>query len=430
MTKTGTVVDPDFEDCTVAGVAAATLTEDGTYHAEARLLDDLRNAGPTALSIDLRYDGTPPAAADLSRVPAFVGRAPVLTVPVETGGSAVCVLTVSGTAVETRDCSDGTWTPQMLAEDTYGLTVTTRDPAGNTATSTATVALDTTVPGAITVTAPRTPSPATSVTWGLRGDGSPLTCTLTPSVITSPVPCSSGLTADLTGFPDQAYTLTVTATDRAGNTTVATDAHVLDTLAPGMPSVTAPGTVGNALSPTWAFTQPAGTTAECRLDRGLTRGDLGELRRALVHRDGARRRLLRPAGAPDRPGRQHRRPRHEHPVPLRPHRPRRSRPQRPRWRVARAHRHLALDRRDADHRQLPARPRRGAGTPAPAAPASRPYTLPADGSYQLFVTLTDPAGNTSAGAPWRRTSWTGCRRQRRSSPVRSAPRTPPPSRGP
>ncbi len=272
VTKAGVVLDPTWDDCTAASALSLALTEDGTYHVEARLLDDLGNIGATGFGPDLTYDGTPPVAADLSGVRPVTAVVPTLSFVVEPLGSATCVLLQGGAPVDTRDCSSGTWRPPILNEGRYTLSITVRDQAGNATTTTAPLELDTTPPAVPQITAPVSPSPARMLSWAIVGDGTPLTCTLLPNVLTSPVACTTGLTADLTGRPDGLYTLTVTATDTAGNTVTATDVHDLDTTAPAAPTVTRPGAVGNAVTVVWTFDQPVGTRAECRLVSGLAVG--------------------------------------------------------------------------------------------------------------------------------------------------------------
>ncbi len=271
VTTAGVVLDPAWDDCTATRSVTTALTADGTYHVEARVLDDLGNIGAVRPGPDLVYDGTAPAGADLSRVPAVTAVVPALAFAVETGGSATCVLS-QGVPLDSSDCSTGRWTPPILAEGSYTLTITVRDEAGNETTTSTDVELDTTPPAVPQITAPVSPSSVLFLGWGVVGDGTPLTCTLTPGVLTSPVACTNGLAVDLTGQADGLYTLTVTATDSAGNTSSATSVHELDTLAPAAPAVTAPGTVGNAIALRWTFVQPAGTTAECRLVSGLAVG--------------------------------------------------------------------------------------------------------------------------------------------------------------
>jgi hypothetical protein len=80
---------------------------------------------------------------------------------------------------------------------------------------------------------------------------------------------TSPFEADLTGQPDGSYTVEVRATDGGGSATTSDD-YVLDTTAPGMPTInTTPTTPSQSRGPAWTFTLPEGT-GECRLDRGLT----------------------------------------------------------------------------------------------------------------------------------------------------------------
>jgi photosystem II stability/assembly factor-like uncharacterized protein len=112
-------------------------------------------------------------------------------------------------------------------------------------------------------------------TWEFTADdGSTTECLLTygATVVDDWSSCTSPATYDLTGQPDGTYTLSVRATDQAGNTGVpATNDYTLDTGVPAAPVVTAaPTTPGSGRSPAWSFTAESGATVECELTSGAT----------------------------------------------------------------------------------------------------------------------------------------------------------------
>ncbi len=398
----GTVLDPTWGDCTATGSLDVTLAEDGTYRVEARLVDDLGNVGATGVGPDVTYDGTPPDPPDLSGVPAVTNTVPTLTVGVEPGGSATCVLSQGGAPLDSSDCSTSPWTPPILAQGSYTLTVTVRDGAGNAVTRSTDVLLDTTPPDVPQLTVPTSPSSERLVSWGIVGDGTPLTCTLTPTVITTPTACTNGLVVDLTGQPDGVYTLTVTATDPAGNSVTATDLHELDTTAPAAPDVAGPDasgrTVGNAVDLRWTFLRPSGTQAQCRLVQDLSVGAWTACNDGTYDASGlpdatyvVEVELTDLAGNTSTPGAST------------PYRSDRTAPLAPvlsgptgpaaqatvTWTWTGEAGTQATCRLDRDGTP---------GLPTPCGPGTLTVTLPADGSYQLVVSLTDDAGNTGAAA--------------------------------
>ena len=247
---------------------------DGVYAVEVRLTDVAGNTGAVGTSAGYTLDRTPPAAADLTGVP-LVGNdtTPTYDFAVETRGSATCTTTQGATVVDTQVCTNGSYTPAPLAAGTYTVTVVTRDEATNSTTATRSYTLDTTAPGAPTVVSPSSPGRGTSPSWGITGDGdSTLSCTLNTVPPAGPTTCTNGYLGNLAGQADGSYTLTVTATDPAGNTTTATSTYVLDRTPPSAPTVTGPTSPGNAFAPQWTFVVPAQTTAQCRLVQGMTTG--------------------------------------------------------------------------------------------------------------------------------------------------------------
>src|SRR5205823_2398092 len=130
-------------------------------------------------------------------------------------------------------------------------------------------------PAAPTITS--TPGPTgndLSPTWTFTAEsGATTTCSLSSgaTVVYAASPCSGSVSYDLRTKPDAAYTLTVVATDAAGNVSpAATSTYVLDTTAPALTVTAAPATPGNGRSPAWSFTGEAGAAFTCSLTRGGT----------------------------------------------------------------------------------------------------------------------------------------------------------------
>ena len=160
----------------------------------------------------------------------------------------------------------------------YTLAVTATDQAGNSSPSagTASYDLDATVPAApavVLVSPASSPgsdaSPQFSVS--VAGDSSPggLTyqCTVTETSVSpnvtvagSDVSCGTTTTVDLASYGDGDYTLSVVATDQAGNSSVAGSAdYSLDATAPLAPvvSLTSPGSSpGNVSLPQFSVSNP------------------------------------------------------------------------------------------------------------------------------------------------------------------------------
>ncbi len=199
----------------------------------------------------------------------------------EVGVTLTCVLKDPGTAiVASGNCPvSGTFnTAADPLDGTYRLTVTATDAAGNTSSAGANWTRDTMPPPAPVVTAPPSPSndltPSFTVTDSETGVT--FTCTLTgpgsSNVFTGT--CPLGNSFDLSGFGDGSYTLSVTATDAAGNTGPAgSDTYVLDTTAPPVPTIALLAPVlspGNSTSPQFTVTDTeAGVSYVCSVS-GVT----------------------------------------------------------------------------------------------------------------------------------------------------------------
>jgi large repetitive protein len=148
-------------------------------------------------------------------------------------------------------CADGASLAAAAGDGDYSLTVTATDQVGNTATAAPVIySLDTAAPAAPSVTlstpasSPGTdPDPRFAVTDSDSSPGPGLTysCTVVGATAVPPaaITCGPTTAVDLSGAGrDGGYTLSVTATDAAGNTSPTGSAtYVLDTSAPAVPTV-------------------------------------------------------------------------------------------------------------------------------------------------------------------------------------------------
>ncbi|MCA1684259.1 MAG: Ig-like domain-containing protein, partial [Actinobacteria bacterium] len=119
------------------------------------------------------------------------------------------------------------------------------------------------------------PSNNANPSWSftVAADAVTTTCTLTRggTVISAAAPCTSPVSYSLAGKPDGVYTLTVTTTDVAGNSSSSSSDYTYDTTAPVAPVITAPVSPSNNANPSWSFTVAAdAVTTTCTLTRGAT----------------------------------------------------------------------------------------------------------------------------------------------------------------
>ncbi|HET6963607.1 MAG TPA: Ig-like domain-containing protein [Acidimicrobiales bacterium] len=233
-----------------------------------------RDLGP----LDYTLDTTPPAKPTFTAAPASPGRnqTPQWTFTAETGSTKKCQVTnSSGTVISAYATCSSPVTVDLSAQpdDTYTLSVTATDVAGNTsAAATSAYQLLTTAPASPTFTAtPATPGNQPKPGWSFTTPaGTTTTCQVTNSagtVLSAYAACTSPVQVDLSSEPDDTYTLSVVATDGAGNaSSPATSSYTLDTTPPAAPTVTsAPTSPGSSTGPSWFFNAPAGTTTTCQV---------------------------------------------------------------------------------------------------------------------------------------------------------------------
>ena len=273
-----TVTDSDTVaswQCDVSGPSSASATTcgptttlnltgvaDGTYTVSVIAIDA---AGNSSLAGTATYelDTTPPPAPSVSAPPALTkSRSVTVTInDAETGVTLTCEVTDPlGHVVSSTTCpANGTFaTPAGHPDGTYTLVVTAADAAGNTSSTTVTWVLDTTPPPAPTVSTPAGLTKSTSVTLTISDSesGVTFTCSFTGpgGAVLSSGACPAGGVFDTGSGADGVYTVTVTATDPAGNTSSTTVSWTQDTTPPAQPNVRAPVSPSNDRSPSFAVT--------------------------------------------------------------------------------------------------------------------------------------------------------------------------------
>jgi len=201
-----------------------------------------------------------------------------------TPGDTITVI-IDGTEVgETTVGDDGTWTftpTTPLADGDHTITATATDPAGNTSDPSPPVdiTVDTTAPAAPVITDPAqgdVTNDATPPITGTAEPGSTVDITIDGVVVAEDVPVDGN--GNWTWTPespldDGEHTVTVTATDEAGNTSVpsAPVTFEVDTTAPEAPVITSPadGDVTNEATPDITGTGEPGATVNVSVDDTL-----------------------------------------------------------------------------------------------------------------------------------------------------------------
>ncbi len=157
-----------------------------------------------------------------------------------------------------------------LGEGAHVFEARATDPVGNTDATPATHAwvVDLTAPQTAIVSAPATPTNATSASFSFTSteSGSTFECRLDGGAWTG---CTSARSYG--GLADGSHGFEVRATDAAGNTdgSAASYAWVVDTSAPDTTITSAPGSPTSSTSAGFSFTaSEGGATFECRLDGG------------------------------------------------------------------------------------------------------------------------------------------------------------------
>jgi NHL repeat len=282
--EAGTTTDCRLErdGVVVSGYAACSgsrtysLSTDGTYTFSVQATDQVGNVGPETTSTYI-LDMTPPAAPVLTATPGASGTdtSPTWDFTAESGATTECRLEKDGVVFDAYSSCADSRTYTLSADGSYRFSVRATDQVGNVGPkTTSTYVLDTTAPGAPTITsAPAAQDNDPTPTWSFTAEaGAQTECSLRQggTVVEPFASCTDSKTYTLSS--DGAFTFLVRATDSTGNTgPEATSDYELDTTAPAAPTVTGgPSTPSNDSTPTWTFTVESGASAQCSLWRGGT----------------------------------------------------------------------------------------------------------------------------------------------------------------
>ncbi len=236
---------------------------EGTYTITCHYVDEAGNAGPDS-SYTLVIDRTAPGA------PTVTGpgnptndNTPQITVTTkEAGGTVKCKVDGGSYVTVTSPFSTA-----ALSDGSHVVTCTQTDAAGNTSqTGSTTVVVDTTAPGAVTISGPQGATSDTTPSFNLSGAaaGDKYQCKTDGGSY-----ADSGAVYTTAALADGTHTVTCRLVDGAGNTGAGTSASVtIDTAAPGSVTITGPS-VTNDTTPTITITSSAtGGHIECKVDSG------------------------------------------------------------------------------------------------------------------------------------------------------------------
>jgi hypothetical protein len=258
---------------------------DGSYQADVLLTDAARNVSDAAQSGVYVLDATGPAAPTFISEPTGTAnsRNVTWTWTGETPSTATCTLSLtpvgaSASAVVAGPvaCNGGTLSTTLSDGDgLYQLAVQLTDRYGNPGVFgvSAGYTLDTTAPGAPTVSGPSGTGNTTSASYSLASPveaGATAECRLLRdgAVVDDWGTCTLPRTTTLGA--DGSYVLQVRLTDRYGNLgpAGASPAYLLDTKLPTAPSVSAPASPSSNSSPVFTIGTDADTTTSCTFSRG------------------------------------------------------------------------------------------------------------------------------------------------------------------
>jgi hypothetical protein len=247
-------------DTAAFAACSATFTPsargEGAHTFEVRVTDAAGNTGNATRAFTV--DTVPPTVTITGGPMGATGdNTPTFTFT--TAGSPTT--TACAVGAQSGPCTT-TFTPTALADGSYTFTVTVTDAAGNTGSATRAFSVDTGAP-TVTITAgPTGPVNDTTPTFTFTTGGMPATTTC--SVGTQSGPCSGTFTP--TALTDGSYTFTVTVTDAAGNSGMATRAFSVDTVAPTVTITAGPAGPVNDNTPTFTFTTAGSpTTTTCAI---------------------------------------------------------------------------------------------------------------------------------------------------------------------
>ncbi|MDT7538540.1 MAG: large repetitive protein [Actinomycetota bacterium] len=268
----------DWSPCAVSTAGSLYTLDltglgDGTYSLLVRLTDAAGNVGPTATS-DYVLDTSAPAAVGVI-APLSPGNdtTPTWTLTSAAGVNLECRLSSGQKVISDFAPCTGAFTADLsgLPDGTYTLTVHALSAAGTPGPDTTSgYILDTTAAGGLgALSGPTGPSRDRAPKWTFTlPSGTTGVCKVTlAGKVFRDGPCISPFVLDLSNAADGTYTLTVRATDQAGNPSAPSTAnYILKTTPPPAPVLTmTPGSPSSTTDPRWGFSLPRGTSAQCRL---------------------------------------------------------------------------------------------------------------------------------------------------------------------
>ena len=219
--------------------------QDGLFGFSVRARDAAGNTGAeTSSGFELDRAG---AVAAITGSPGAVGRdrRPGWSFTSEAGASFQCSLEREGAVVENWAACSSPYSYDLTSrpDGQYTFSVRGRDSTGNTGEAVSSrYVLDGVAPAAPSIEELGSPSRNRRPRWRFEGEpGATLECRLDGSgvLVSDWATCASPRTFDLAGLDDGRYSLTVRATDAAGNTgAAASSGYDLDTTPPDKPRVT------------------------------------------------------------------------------------------------------------------------------------------------------------------------------------------------
>ncbi len=235
---------------------------EGSHAFSVRAIDAAGNVG-TATTRTWTIDTTAPVVTVTSSPPSrTTSTSASFTFATSEPGTIECRLDGKGAW---STCTTG-YSTSGLAAGGHSLAMRATDSAGNTsATSAFTWDIDTTAPVLTLGGAPASPAPSSSATFTMSADESAtFACTLDGTS----VPCT-GPSTTFSALADGSHTLSVVAVDDAGNRSAA-QARVwtVDAVAPTAVITSAPASLVNSSTATFAFRSDKTATFTCRLDSG------------------------------------------------------------------------------------------------------------------------------------------------------------------
>jgi hypothetical protein len=289
---TGTAVTVTIEGQTLSGLVTSagtwqaspvTLTA-GTWTASASVTDPAGNVGTANQQLTVA-SVTPPLTLDgggslttNDTTPTFAGTSDA------TAGATVTV-TVDGQTLTALVQADGRWnvTPSALPDGTWTVIASVTDQAGDVATATQQLTVDT-VPPAITIDGGAT-AVGGSLTPTIAGmsdvtPGTPVTVTIDGQTLTGFVTSTGIWQVTPTTLTDGTWTVRASVTDPAGNVGSVSQQLTVASLTPAITLDGGPSLLTDESTPTFAGTSdlPSGTTVTVTID--------GQTLKALVQSNG------------------------------------------------------------------------------------------------------------------------------------------------